>query len=196
MMGAALRVPRIMVVAADAISSRLIEGFGGGRWSHMANILTSGTILDARDDWTPARPGWDSGNGVLVDRSGKVKPGVRLRPGGYLDGSPRWAVFEGPADARYAKWEAAGRSILGRPYDSVGIEDFAVGLFTGRYDDKNYAPKNPAASKAFFCDEASVFMAATAGYFQWPPLPIFTLTPGAALNLFIGAGWKLIRHRG
>lgn len=170
--------PRIMVVGGDAFSSVAIERAGFGRWCHMANILADGTVLDARDDEVCG-----------------IAPGVRLRPAGYLDTEPRWALFEAPTDAHYAAWEAAGRAQLGKPYDQRGILDFAEATFTGDYVDANYAG---ADSKAWFCDCVASWMAITAGDIPQPPkeLLLFTLTPSSALLLFIGAAWTQIASKG
>lgn len=174
--------PRIMTVAGAALSSRLIEGFGGGQWSHMANVLLDGTILDARVDWIKVDTSW-------------YKPGVQLRPAGYLDVEPRWAVWEAPphAEAVYSDWLAAGRRQLDKPYDKTGIYDFATGLFTGKYRDRNWGGEG---SRAWFCDMLATWMAVHVGLVPQPPTRIYTLTPGAALNLFVGAGWRLVASRG
>lgn len=167
-----------MVVGANGFSSGAIERAGFGQWSHMANLLADGTVLDARD------------NAVAG-----VAPGVHLRPARYLDSEPKWAVFEAPTDTHYAAWEAAGRSQLGKPYDERGILDFAEGTFTGSYTDANFAG---ADSKAWFCDCLATWMAIQSGDLPKPPdeLKLFTLTPTSALNLFIGAGWRLVGNKG
>jgi len=172
-----------MVVAGNALSSRLIEGFGGGRWSHMANLLADDTVLDARYD--------------SVHYGGKAHaPGVQLRPAHYLDSEPRWAVFEFGEPWMYPIWEQAGLGQIGKPYDSVGIKGFARGLFTGHYEDRNYAPRDPSKSKAWFCDELAVYMAQRCGHLPELPFQPYTLTPGAALNLFIGRGARLMATQG
>lgn len=177
--------PRIRVVAGDELSSRMIEGFGGGQWSHMANILADRTVIDARSDRMRI-------DGHAIDA------GVQLRPAGYLDCAPRWAEFEAPpgSDEAYEVWRKAGFSQIPKDYDVTGILDFASALFTGHYRDREYAPENPSASKAWFCDELAVWMARKAKLIPVPPTAIYTLTPGSALNLFIGAGWRLVDHRG
>lgn len=176
-----------MVVAAGDLSGGAIERFGGGagHWSHMASILADGTILDARD------------NAMTI--AGKGYPaGVQLRPAGYLDSYPRWAIFEAPTAAHYAAWEAAGRSQVGKPYDSAGIVDFAESVFTGGYGDRNYDAAQPAQNKAWFCDELAAWMAMLAGDVPWPPsaFPLYDQTPSSALNLFIGAAWRMTSSKG
>lgn len=176
-----------MVVASSGFAGGAIERFGGGagRWSHMANLLVDGTVLDARD------------NAMTI--AGKEYPaGVQLRPAGYLDSEPRWAVFVAPTDDHYLPWYEAGKSQLGKPYDSAGIINFAEGLITGDYGDRNYAPRDPGANKAWFCDELAAWMAMTAADVPWlpPAFPLYEQTPASALNLFLGAGWKLTASKG
>lgn len=180
-----MSLPRIMVVGAPGILSRAIEGFGAGRWSHMANLLSDDTVLDARYD--------------VVEYENKATPsGVQLRPRGYLHSQPRWAVYEFGTPKMYAPWEAAGRSQLGKPYDSSGIWDFAKGIFTGKYADGNYNAQKPGQSTAWFCDALAVFMASWGCHYLHLPgdFTPYTLTPGAALDLFIGRGARLIGSRG
>lgn len=176
------------MVRGDGLSSRAIEGFGGGWPSHMANVLDDGTVWDARDD--------------LVKFGEMVYPsGVQKRPLGYLYAEYKeWAIFEAPVymAPMYGDWVEALESQVGKPYDSVGIMDFVEGIFTGNYEDYDYAPDAPQDSKAWFCDEYAVWAAGSVEAIpKLPPeLPVFTLTPGSALNLFIGAGWEMVDHRG
>lgn len=171
-----------MVVRGDGLSSRAIEGFGGGRWSHMANVLADGTVWDARDDHVAYK-------GVVYPR------GVQHRKLGYLvDQYKQWSLFQAPiwATQYYDDWVRTLESQVGKPYDSVGIWDFVTGMLTGKYEDYNYAPTDPSGSKAWFCDEYAVWAAGKMGLIPWPlVVPVFTLTPGSALNLFLGAGWEL-----
>lgn len=172
----------------DGWSSRAIEGFGGGWPSHMANLLADGNVWDARDD--------------LVKYKGAVYPrGVQLRPASYLhEQYSKWIALEAPegSEKLYEAWVDVLATQVGKPYDSVGILDFAEGIITGRYEDRNYAPVNPEQSKAWFCDEYATWAAQKVGLIPSLPyeLPVFTLTPGAALNLFIGAGWKVVGAKG
>jgi hypothetical protein len=178
-----MTLPRIMVVGASSWSSRLIEDFG--QWSHMANLLDDGTALDARFDH-------------VTYQGKKYSPGVQLRPAHYLDSQPRWAVFEFGTPEMYEPWLQAGLGQIGKPYDSRGIMGFVSGLLSGSFKDREYAPQNPAKSKAWFCDELSLFMAwRGCGYLKLPEnfLP-YRQTPGAALNLWLGAGAKLVASRG
>lgn len=176
-----------MVVRGAQFASRAIEGFGGGWPSHMANMLADGSFWDARDDFVQYE-------GIPYE------PGVQHRPAGYLQAAyARWAIFEAPAgsESAYDKWVATLGSQGGKTYDQIGIRDFAEGLLTGQYKDRNWGPLVPSQSKAWFCDDYSVWAAGTNAVLPWPiPIPIFTFTPGAALNLFIGAGWKLTESKG
>lgn len=167
-----------MVVGGNDGSSKAIERAGFGPWSHMANVLCDGQILDARSD-------------VIAG----VPPGVQIRPKGYLDSEPRWAIFEAPSDAHYSEWASAGLSQLKKPYDIRGIEDFAIGTFTGSYSDPDYASDK---SKAWFCDELAGWMAIESGDIPPPPpwFQLFANTPTAGLNLFIGAGWEMVQCKG
>jgi hypothetical protein len=181
-----MSLPRIIVVRGDGLSSRAIEGFGGGRWSHMANVLGDGTVWDARDDWVKHE-------GVTYAK------GVQRRSMNYLlEQYKTWAIFEAPKglEKSYEPWVAALRSQSGKPYDQAGIMDFVKGMFTGKYEDYNYAPAAPDESKAWFCDELAVWAATRAGLLPPIPISIYTLTPGSALNLFLGAGWCLVDYRG
>lgn len=152
----------------------------------MANLLATEMVWDARAD--------------RVRFQGKVYPrGVQYRDVRYLYAEAKeWAIFQAPlwTGKNYALWVKALESQAGKPYDKVGIKDFVTGMITGRYSDYNYAPSNPDESKAWFCDEYAVFAACAASILPPLQLPPFTLTPGAALNLFIGAGWSMIANRG
>jgi hypothetical protein len=180
-----MSLPRIMVVRGSNFSSRAIAGFGAGRWSHMANVLADGSILDARYDH--------------VEYEGAIYPtGVEQRPKGYLDDEEAWELYEFGTPKMYAPWLSALRSQIGKPYDSLGIWDFAKGLFTGKYKDQNYDPGKPDQSKAWFCDALAVFGASWGCHYLTLPEDFtpYTLTPGAALDLFIGRGARLIASKG
>jgi hypothetical protein len=151
----------------------------------MANLLDDGSVWDARDD-------------IIHFGSVWYPTGVQHRPAEYLTAENKeWAIFQAPAGSEkvYDHWVVTLQSQKGKPYDEVGIWDFAKGLVTGWYEDRNYAPAE-TGGKAWFCDEYAVWAAGWADLIPWPlPMPIFTLTPGSALNLFIGAGWDMVEHR-
>lgn len=170
--------PRVLFVGGPDYSSKAIERAGFGPWCHAANILADGTVLDARDD-------------VVQD----IVSGVQIRPKGYLETEPQWALFEAPSTRNYSLWTAAGRSQLGKPYDERGIADFALNVFTGDYVDPNYKGEH---SLAWFCDCLALWMAITSGDLTVPPAwcKLFTKTPTAACDFFIGAAWRCVASHG
>lgn len=147
----------------------------------MANVVSERTVLDARDDF--------------VKHDGMTYPkGVQLRSIDYLtERYKTWAIFEAPrwTEKSHEFWFNTLGTQVGKPYDQAGITDFVKGMFTGKYEDYNYAPSNPDETKAWFCDELCVWAAMVSGILPPIPVPIYTLTPGSALNLFIGAGWEI-----
>lgn len=167
-----------MVTGGSQRSSQVIERAGFGPWSHMAGLLADDQIIDARDDAVGGAP-----------------PGVRFREAHYLDKEPRWAIFEAPTGDHYEGWHLAQVGQVGKPYDTRGIRDFIESIFTGEYNDPNYCG---AYSKAWFCDCFQAWVAITSGDIPKPPafVKLFTLTPTSALNLFIGAGWRLADSKG
>lgn len=173
-----------MMVGGSACSSHAIEAVGGGEWSHMAGLLADGSFWDARAD-------------VIKFGGMAYQPGVQHRPAGYLQAeNKRWAIFEAPAgsDSVYDQWVALLASQVGKPYDKHGILDFVPGLLTGNFEDQNYADDK---SLAWFCDELQIWAAGRLGLLPWPlPLKLFAQTPGAGLNLFIGASWSMIASAG
>lgn len=179
-------LPRIIVVANSSPSARAIEDFG--EWSHMGNLLSDDTVLDARDNAMVFPGPW-----------GKIKAGVQLRPPGYLQKeNKRWAIFEFGTPQMYASWRNAGLSQIGKPYDSAGILAYVWGFFSGRHTDGNYDAQAPEKSRAWFCDAFSIFMASWGcHYLNLPPdYRPYDQTPGAALNLFIGHGSRCIASAG
>lgn len=168
------RVPRVMVVADSGITSRAIEYWGGGGWSHMANVLADDSIIDARVDQMKIR-------GVAYPA------GVQRRPAGYLDRVPRWVLLEIGGEEHYSRWLAALVSQLHKPYDSIGILDF----LTGSVEDRNWREQT-----AWFCSELGVWALERAGLCPALPDPIFRVTPGGALLLCIGRGARVVASRG
>src|SRR5579875_3923216 len=95
--------------AGRDLSSRLIEWFGrgAGGWSHVAAILPSGDVIDARSDEVDGVP-----------------PGVHVRSLA-AEGYRRWEIIEMPATAEQdASFYRFLRRQIGRPYDVLGILDF------------------------------------------------------------------------
>ena len=154
----------------------------------MGGLLADDTVLDARDDTLKFPDPW-----------GTVRPGVRLRPPGYLQREDkRWAVWEFGSPCMYVPWRDAGLSQLGKLYDSDGIWQFVWGLFRGKHYDISYHTDDPSKSTAWFCDALQIFMASYGcGFLHLPDgYRPYDQTPGAALNLFIGAGAKCIASWG
>jgi hypothetical protein len=161
---------RVMLVADTGVSSRLIEWFGGGGWSHFANVLADGTIIDARSDRVAGAP-----------------PGVQRRPARYLDSERKWVLLQLGAEHQYEPWVNALVSQLGKPYDQIGIWDFA----TGSVYDRNWRDQS-----AWFCSELGVWAQEQAQMCPRLPGPVFRITPGAALLLDIGLGATVLASRG
>lgn len=150
----------------------------------MGNLLSDDVVLDARNDDITFDPPW-----------GKVKAGVRLRPPGYIQKEDkRWAVYEFGTPEMYSPWKQALMSQVGKPYDSEGIWQFVVGLFRGVHYDHNYHTLDPSQSRAWFCDALGIFGASYGcGFLKLDPdYRPYNQTPGAALNLFIGAGARCV----
>jgi hypothetical protein len=167
---------RVMFTAGTEFSSRLIEWFGGGNWSHMANILPNGTVIDARSD--------------IVKFQGRCFPtGVQHRPKGYLQAeSPRWVEIEIPCSTAQARaWEECLWSQVHKPYDTVGI----VGFVTGSLKDRNWRDQS-----AWFCSELGVWAQEKAGI--CPPLaaPVFKIPPGEGLLIAMALGGKVVASHG
>ena len=157
--------------AASGLSSHMIEFWGAGGWSHEANFLADGRIIDARDD-DPC------GNGR----------GVQIRPGDYLDEVERWMDVEiacTPGQASY--WENLLLSQRLKPYDSLGILDF----LTGSGDDRNWRSEG-----AWFCSELGVWAMEGARICPRLTTPVYKITPGAAALISLALGGKIIASKG
>lgn len=162
---------RVRFCADNHFSSLVIEWFGGLGFSHMANFLADGRIIDARAD-DPC------GNGS----------GVQIRPGDYLDDVPRWIDVEIPCTPTQAYiWERTLLSQRGKPYDHVGILDFV----DGSYQDRNWRDES-----AWFCDELGLFAQEKSAICPNLPEPIFKLPPGAACLIDIALGGKIVASKG
>lgn len=121
---------RLSFVAARAFSSRLIEWFGAGGWSHVDNVLPNGRLLGARSDW------------VKVDGR-PYPPGVQIRPPDY-ERWPKRLILEIPCTDRQAKdWLSFLMGQVGKPYDHLAILAFAI--------DRNWRDDD-----AWFCSELVV----------------------------------------
>lgn len=106
-----MSVVRYQFVAAAAFSSRLIEYFGAGGFSHVDAVLPDGRLLGARSDIC----------------GGQKYPGVWIRPQDY-EKWPRRVVMELSCTDEQAKaWELFLRAQIGKPYDKMAIFGFLVG---------------------------------------------------------------------
>jgi hypothetical protein len=162
---------KVRFCAAAGFTSWLIEWDGASAFSHMANFLADGRILDARVD-DPC------GNGC----------GVQIRPGNYLDSVKRWIDVEIDCTADQARdWELALLSQEGKPYDKTGIVDF----ITGSYKDRNWRSES-----AWFCDELGIWAQEQAGICPRLTAPTFKLTPGAACLIDIALGGRIVASKG
>jgi hypothetical protein len=144
----------VMLCRASGFSSRAIEWFGGGHWSHFANIIDDRHVLDARSD-----------------RVGGAPPGVYVRDASYLDDVER-TVIRIPCSAGQAEaWLHAGRSQLKKPYDTQGIIAFA----TGRYTWRDW--RDPAA---WICSELGIWMLEQSRICPILPIHVNEIAPGPA----------------
>jgi len=116
--------------------SKEIERFGG-KYSHVATLLPGGKqVLDAR-----------------ANVIGGVPAGVQVRPASYLASPYVVDLYEIPCTA--AQLEAAYRRLqtqAGKPYDTLAIINFGIGLVSGDYEDRNWREES-----AWFCDELCVW---------------------------------------
>lgn len=167
---------RVMFTAGSELSSKAIEWFGGGGWSHMANILPDGSVIDARND--------------IVKFNGHSFPtGVQHRPKGYLEAEcGRWIELENPCTVFQAKaWEAHLWSQVGKPYDQIGILDFV----TGSLKDRNWRDQS-----AWFCSELGVWALEKAGICSALAAPVFRIPPGEGLLISMALGGTVVASKG
>lgn len=162
---------KVRFCAAAGFLSGSIKWFGGSIFSHMANFLADGRIIDARDD-NPC------GNGR----------GVQIRPGDYLDSVARWIDVEIACTPPQANaWEDALRSQVGKPYDERGILDFIIGSSR----DRNWRDQS-----AWFCDELGAWAQEEAGICPRLIAPTFKLTPGAVALVDMAIGGNIVQSKG
>jgi hypothetical protein len=162
---------RVRFCAADSFYSRLIEWDGAGAFSHMANFLADGRIIDAQ--LTPA---------------GGEPSGVRIRPCNYLDSVRRWVDVEIPCYPYQARdWEALLLSQEGKPYDRIAILDF----ITGSYRDRNWRSK-----KAWICSEIGLWAQEGAGICPKLTAPTYKITPGTACSIDMAIGGRIVASKG
>lgn len=145
-------------------TSKLIGYFGGGAYSHWVSLVLPGgrEVIDSR-----------------YDKVGGAPPGVQVRDIAYLrDYECLWLDVP-VTQAQAAAYEAALRSVLARPYDSVGIVDFAL----GRTSDHSWRD-----ASAFFCSDLGAWGFNQSGvcgpYFEEPTRS----TPGDMVYVCWGKG--------
>ena len=166
---------RVMFTAGNGWTSRPIEWFGGGGWSHAASVLADGSIIDARSD-------------VVTYKGQRFKPGVQLRPAHYLDSEPRWIEVEIPCTREHArKRDELLHSQLKKPYDFPGIWDFV----DGSYRDRNWRDES-----AWFCSELETWALEMSGICPALTAPVCKITPGDALLIAQAAGGRVVAYRG
>lgn len=162
---------RVRFVADQSFVSRTIGWFGGGIWSHMATYISDDIVIDSRMDII---------QGIL--------PGVRERPIEYLDRYKQWLTLEIPCtEVQEAACITALRSQLGKPYDKIGIWNFA----TGSMDDTNWRDLS-----AWFCDALAIWAQEVAGICPFLTLPAVRLTPSTAFLIDQALGGKVIASKG
>jgi len=156
-----------------AASSRLIEWFGGGGFSHVDAVLPNGALLGARSD-----------------AIGGQDPGVRIRPPGY-EAWPRLIIMRKEVPASQARaWERFLAAQVGAPYDKRGIWDFVTG---GNLTDSGRDWRDPSA---WFCSELWVRSLEVAGVIPLLPLSPNRITPGTAACIAGAAGFQVIKRAG
>lgn len=149
-------------VRASGFSSRVIEWFGSGFFSHVTTRQPSNPlcVIDARSDTVEGVP-----------------PGVRVRPIHYLkDYEVVWLALPCALSQLHAI-ERALLSQVGKPYGFADIWDFALGRVRLR---------DWAAEDDWFCSELEIWSLVTGGRCGKLPLSPNFITPGAA-SLIVGA---------
>lgn len=164
-------------VAATATSSRMIEWFGGGEFSHVDIMLDDGTLLGARSDViTPpglnARP---------------IPAGVQIRPNNYEHWPRRMIVRREVTERQhnlgllFLMGRDGKSGQLRKPYDKIGILDFALGRI------RNRDWRDPSS---WWCSELwTRYLEAAEVIRPLPPI-LHQVTPGTAAALSIAAGFE------
>ena len=112
-------------VRGQGLASAAIEWFGGGGFSHVTTLWDKESVLDSR-----------------------MEGGVQIRPIGYL-AKDQTIWLKIPANpGKILACRNALRSQVGKPYDKIGIWNFANGSLM----DRNWQDQS-----AWFCDELAVW---------------------------------------
>lgn len=123
----------------SSLAGRGIGWFGGGYYEHVTTLFPDfKRVIDAQDKWIRSPMG---------DR-GWIRPGVEIRPVTYLSlKKVDWYQF--PTSAQITMRVLARlQTQLHKPYDEIGIFDFA----TGALKDRNWRNES-----AWFCDELAAW---------------------------------------
>jgi hypothetical protein len=156
-------------VANSALSSRTIEWFGGGGFSHV-DIVVPDWYCDAHD--LPR----GSLLGARSDRIGGQPAGVYIRPPGY-ESWPKRLVLRVPCGQNQAlhAFEWAAKQIKS-PYDTPGLlSSFVLG-------------RDWREEGAWWCSELAVRMLEVGHIIQELPLPYWKITPGDSALICSAAG--------
>jgi hypothetical protein len=148
---------RVSAVAATEPSSKGIEWFGGGGWSHIDIMLDDGYYFGARSD---ELAGCDAG--------------VQVRPPWYLDEAKvetQW-IIEIPCTAEeHRKWYEFLEKQEGKPYDSRAIWGFVFGR-DWREDD------------SWFCSELATAVGEYSGILARLQARVSKVNPGFCAGLY------------
>jgi len=102
---------RFRFARGPAWTSRLIEWFGGGLYSHVDVFLANGMLIGARSDFIP-----------------KGTPaGVQIRPPDYLKGQASKILSLEVSSAEAGSFYSFLLLQKGKPYDRIAILGFATG---------------------------------------------------------------------
>lgn len=152
---------RLSFVAARAFSSRLIEWFGGGGFSHVDAMLPDGRLLGARSD-------------VI----GVIPPGVQIRSADY-EKWPKRLLLEIPCTVEQSKdFHGFLQGECGKPYDRLAIVGFAI--------NRNWRDED-----SWFCSELVTRALEVAGICPDLRLTPNRITPGACALIACALGGRL-----
>lgn len=156
------------LVKGRGFASWWIRWLAKGNWAHcIALVLPGGThVIDARCDVIEGVPA-----------------GVQIRPISYLKGE-KCLWLEIPCTPTQAKAaEEAARSVLGRPYDVRGIEDFVTDQVDSSWK----------KASQFFCSALGGWVLWKAGILGKDVLVPFTnIDPGNVLGIYWGLGARRV----
>jgi hypothetical protein len=173
----------VSLVANSGWSSKAIEWFGAGSFSHIDNVLP---------DWYCKQNGHRLGSllGARSDHVGGQRPGVRIRPPDY-ENWPKRVILRVPCTPLAAHaWLNYGTAQLGKPYDTVGLLE-SFGGMAFRRTRRDW--RDPVA---WWCSELSARMGELGTIFSHLPIPVWKITPGDCALLYSAAGGEVIFTKG